>query len=199
MKAWIIGVLASILLGVAAGAPVCFAADADVEEDGGTRGNSVRHTSPVVISSTEISSFRLRFQFSVDYDEPALRERYPWGWYDFRLERTGDSALCHLEYWRDGGQSRKADFSVKGDALARLDALLKEHDVAQIDGHSLWNSALGDDMSLEVCYVSGERICADGRGGDVKPDARYYREEWFIDFFRALGREYGKDVWEGIA
>ena len=199
MKAWIIGVLASILLGVAVGTPVCFAADEEVEEDGGTRDNSVRHTSPVVISSTEISSFRLRFQFSVDYDEPALRERYPWGWYDFRLERTGDSALCHLEYWRDGGQSRKADFPVKGDALARLDALLKEHDVAQIDGHSMWNSALGDFMNLEVNYESGEQIYASGEGGGVKPDARYYREEWFIDFFRALGREYKQNVLEGIA
>ncbi len=199
MKAWVIGVLAGIFFGMTVGAPVCFAADEDVEEDGGTRNNSVRHTSPVVISSTEISSFRLRFQFSADYDEPAMRERYPWGWYDFRLERSGDGAICHLEYWRDGEPSRKADFPVKGDALKRLDALLKEHDVAQIDGHSLWNSALGDDMSLDILYESGETIRADGQGGNVKPDGKYYREEWFIDFFRALGREYGKDVWEGIA
>lgn len=199
MKAWVIGVLAGIFFGIAVGAPVCFAADEDVEEDGGTRDNSVRHTSPVVISSTEISSFRLRFQFSADYDEPAQRERYPWGWYDFRLERTGDGALCQLEYWREGEPARKSDFPVKSDALARLDALLKEHDVAQIDGHSLWNSALGDDMFLDVRYAGGETIRAEGQGGDVKPDRKYYREEWFIDFFRALGREYGKDIWEGIA
>lgn len=199
MKSWLIGVLAVVLFGAAVGTPVCFAADEDVEEDGGTRDNSIRHTSPVVISSTEISSFRLRFHFSVDYDEPVLRERYPWGWYDFRLERIENGARCHLEYWRDGGSSRKEEFPVKGDALERLDALLKERDVAQIDGHSLWNSALGDDMSLDVRYANGERICADGQGGDVKPDSKYYREEWFIDFFRALGREYGKDILEEIA
>ena len=198
MKAWTIGILTAVLVGAVVPAPVCFAADEDVEVDGGTHDTSIRHTRPVVISSTEISSFKLRFQFSGDYDDAALRARYPWGWYDFRLERTEKGALCHLEFWRDGGPSRKTDFPVKGEALKQLDKLLKEHDVAQIDGHSVWNSALGDDMSLEVRYESGETICADGQGGDVKPDARYYREEWFIDFFRALGRKCKQDILEGI-
>lgn len=194
MKALAIGVLAAILFGTAVQAPVCFAADEDVEEDGGTRNNSVRRTAPVVISSTKISSFRLRFEFNGDNAEASLRERYPSGWYDFRLQKTAKGADCHLEYWANGVPTRKADFPVSGKALKRLDALLKEHDVAQINGHSLWNSALGDDMDLEVRYESGEMIRAEGQGGDVKPDARYYREEWFIDFFRALGREYGQDV-----
>ena len=199
MKALTIGVLAAVLFGAIVGTSVCFAADEDVEEDGGTRDNSVRHTRPVVISSTAISSFRLRFEFHGDYDKDELRKRYPSGWYDLRLEKTGKGANCHLEYWRDGGPSRKADFPVKGEALKQLDKLLKEHDVSQIDGHSVWNSALGDDMSLEVRYENGEMIRADGQGGDVKPDPRYYREEWFIDFFRALGRKCKQDIWEGIA
>lgn len=195
MKAWAIGVLAAALFGAVVGAPVCFAADIDVEEDGGTRDTSIRHASPVVISSTEISSFRLRFEYSRDYnEEDELRGRYPSGWYDLRLEKTENGADCHLEYWTEGKPGRKADFSVNGDALARLDALLKEHDVAQIDGHSMQNSALGDFMNLEVNYESGEQIYASGEGGDVKPDPQYYQEEWFIDFFRALGREYGHDT-----
>ncbi len=195
MKTWAIGVLAAALFGAVVGTPVCFAADEDVEVDGGTRDTSVRHASPVVISSTEISSFRLRFEYSRDYnDEDELRGRYPSGWYDLRLEKNENGANCHLEYWTRSEPSRKADFPVNGDALARLDALLKEHDVAQIDGHSLYNSALGDDMSMEVRYESGETIRADGQGGGVKPDPQYYQEEWFIDFFRALGREYGHDV-----
>lgn len=195
MKAWAIGVLAAVLFGTAVGAPVCFAADEDVEIDGGTQDSSVRRASPVAISSTDISSFRLRFQYSMDYGaEDELRGRYPSGWYDLRLEKSENGADCHLEYWAEGRPGRKADFPVDAEALARLDRLLKEHDVAQIDGHSLYNSALGDDMSMEVRYESGETIRADGQGGDVKPDARYYREEWFIDFFRALGREYGRDT-----
>ena len=195
MKAWAIGVLAAALFGAFVGAPVCFASDVDVEEDGGTRDTSVRQATPVVISSTESSSFRLKFEFSKDYgEEDEGRGRYPSGWYDLRLEKTGNGANCHLEYWTQSEPSRKADFSVSGDALARLDALLKEHDVAQIDGHSMWNSALGDFMNLEVNYESGEQIYASGEGGDVKPDAKYYQEEWFIDFFRALGREYGHDT-----
>ncbi len=195
MKAWAIGVLTAVLFGTAVGAPVCFAADEDVEIDGGTQDSSVRRASPVAISSTDISSFRLRFQYSMDYGaEDELRGRYPSGWYDLRLEKSENGADCHLEYWAEGRPGRKADFPVDAEALARLDRLLKEHDVAQIDGHSLYNSALGDDMSMEVRYESGETIRADGQGGDVKPDARYYREEWFIDFFRALGREYGRDT-----
>ena len=195
MKALAIGVLTAALLGATLGTPVCFAADADVEIDGGTRDSSVRHASPVAISSKDISSFRLRFQYSMSYgEEDELRGRYPSGWYDLRLEKSETGADCHLEYWTDGKMSRKADFPVDAEALARLDRLLKEHDVAQIDGHSLYNSALGDDMSLEVRYESGETIRADGQGGDVKPDARYYQEEWFIDFFRTLGRGYGHDT-----
>ena len=195
MKAWAIGVLAAVLFGTAVGAPVCFAADEDVEIDGGTQDSSVRHASPVAISSTDISSFRLRFQYSMEYGaEDELRGRYPSGWYDLRLEKSENGADCHLEYWAEGRPGRKADFPVSAVALARLDRLLKAHDVARIDGHSLYNSALGDDMSMEVRYESGETIRADGQGGDVKPDPRYYREEWFIDFFRALGREYGRDT-----
>ena len=195
MKAWAIGVLTVVLFGAFVGTPVCFAADEDVEEDGGTRDASVRHTSPVTISSTDISSFRLRFEYRGDYkEEDELRGRYPSGWYDLRLEKTENGATCHLEYWSDRTPSRSADFPVGDVALARLDRLLKEHDVAQIDGHSLWNSALGDFMRLEVDYGSGEKIYASGEGGDVKPDPKYYREEWFIDFFRRLGREYGHDT-----
>lgn len=195
MKSLAIGVLAAALLGAFVGTPVCFAADMDVEEDGGTRDSSVRHSSPVVISSTDIASFRLRFQYGMSYgEEDELRGRYPSGWYDLRLEKSENGANCHLEYWTEGRPGRKADFLVDADALVRLDRLLKEHDVAQIDGHSLYNSALGDDMSMEVRYESGETIRADGQGGDVKPDAKYYREEWFIDFFRTLGREYGHDT-----
>ena len=195
MKTWAIGVLTAALLGATLGAPVCFAADEVVEEDGGTRDASVRHAAPVVISSAEITSFKLRFDFSGDYGaEDELRGRYPSGWYDLRLEKTEAGADCHLEYWAEGRTSRKADFPVNAVALARLDRLLKEHDVAQIDGHSLYNSAVGDDMSMEVRYESGEAIGADGQGGGVKPDPQYYREEWFIDFFRRLGREYGRDT-----
>ena len=195
MKALAIGVLAAVLFGAAVGTPVCFAADEDVEEDGGTRDTSVRHTSPVVISSTEIASFKLRFEFNKDFDEEDEgRGRYPSGWYDLRLEKTENGADCHLEYWTQSEPRRKADFPVKADALSRLDALLKEHDVAQIDGHSMWNSALGDFMNLEVRYESGEQIDASGEGGGVKPDPKYYQEEWFIDFFRALGCEYGHDT-----
>ena len=195
MKTWAIGVLTAALFGATLGAPVCFAADTDVEIDGGTWDSSVRRASPAAVASTEISSFRLRFQYSGDYgEEDGLRGRYPSGWYDLRLEKSGDGANCHLEYWTEGKPGRRADFPVSAVALARLDRLLKEHDVARIDGHSLYNSALGDDMSMEVRYESGETIRADGQGGDVKPDSRYYREEWFIDFFRRLGREFGHDT-----
>ena len=194
MKALAIGVLATALFGAFAGTPVCFAADADIDiEDGGTVDHSARHVSPVVIASRALSSFRLRFEFGDPHWDDGLHVKYPPGRYDLRLEKIEGGATCHLEYWTEGGPARKADFPVKGDALARLDALLKEHDVAQIDGHAKYNSALGGNMCLDVLYESGEKIFAIGEGGaDVVPDMRYYQEEWFIDFFRALGHEYGQ-------
>ena len=188
------------LLGVAAlcGGVAC-AADVvpvDVEEiDGGTRDTSVRHKTPVVIESRDIESFRLTFEFSDDVGaDDATKERYPVGRYDLRLEKSEDGARCYIEWWNRYGERRKTEFVADAGALARLDAILKLHDVAQIDGHSLWNSAQGDDMDLSVRYTSGETINASGQGGDVKPDGRYYQETWFIDFFRELAREYGKDV-----
>ncbi len=167
--------------------------DEEPEPDGGTVDFSLRHTAPVVISSEDIESFRLRFHYTFSGEE-ALRTKYPEGWYDLRLEKGEDGADCTVIYWQDAGPQREWSFPVSVEALSRLDALLKEHDVAQIHGHSLWNSATGDDMRLEVLYGDGETIRASGVGGSVKPDERYYREEWFIDFFRALGRAYGHDV-----
>ena len=57
MKAWAIGVLAAALFGAFVGTPSCFAAEEE-PVDGGTTDNSVRHASPVVISSRDISSFQ---------------------------------------------------------------------------------------------------------------------------------------------
>lgn len=176
-----------------------YAAGADtvpVEElDGATRDSSVRHASPVVIRSKDIETFRLRFEFSNDVGaDDVTKERYPVGWYDLGLDKTEDGARCRIEWWDRYGDKRKTEFLADASALARLDAILKLHDVAQIDGHSLWNSALGDDMDLSVRYAGGETISASGQGGGVKPDGRYYQETWFIDFFRELARQYGKDV-----
>ncbi|MBR1884988.1 MAG: hypothetical protein IJ812_01150 [Schwartzia sp.] len=191
MKALAIGVLATALWGAFVGTPVCFAAE-DEPIDGGTTDNSVYRASPVVIASRDISSFRLRFEFGFAHWDDGLRVKYPPGNYDFRLEKTADGAKCHIEYGTEEA-TRAADFTVNENALPRLDALLKEHDVAQIDGHAKYNSALGGNMCLDVLYESGEKIFAIGEGGaDVVPDMRYYQEEWFIDFFRALGHEYGQ-------
>ena len=65
MKALVIGVLATALLGAFVWTPVCFAAEEE-PIDGGTTDNSVHHASPVVIDSRDISSFRLRIE-SGDY------------------------------------------------------------------------------------------------------------------------------------
>ena len=191
MKAWAIGVLAAALFGAFVRTPVCFAAEEE-PIDGGTTDNSVRRASPVVISSRDISSFRLRFEFGDAHWDDGLRVKYPPGLYDFRLEKTAQSVQCHIEYGTEEA-ARAADFTVDESALAQLDELLKAHDVAQIDGHAKYNSALGGNMRLDVRYESGEKIFAVGEGGaSVVPDSRYYQEEWFIDFFRALGHEYGQ-------
>ena len=191
MKALAIGVLAVALFGAFVGAPSCFAAEEE-PIDGGTTDNSVRHASPVVISSRDISSFQLRFEFGDAHWDDGLRVKYPSGNYDFRLEKRSDGAQCHVEYGTEA-DTRTVDFATDESALSRLDELLKAHDVAQIDGHAKYNSALGDNMRLDVLYESGEKIFAIGEGGaSVLPDSRYYQPEWFIDFFRALAHEHGQ-------
>ena len=107
---------------------------------------------------------------------------YPAGDYCFHLIRTSKGARCRIEF-HSYSDNREEEFDADTFALTRLDRLLKERDVAQLDGYSVHSPGAANHMDLLVQYTGGERIAATG----IPPqNNQYFNEEWFIDFFRNL-------------
>ena len=152
---------------------------------------SVKHDKPVEISSTEIEVFNLRCSyFSPPYDNEEKMKWYPAGDYCFHLIRTSKGARCRIEF-HSYSDNREEEFDADTFALTRLDRLLKERDVAQLDGYSVHSPGAANHMDLLVQYTGGERIAATG----IPPqNNQYFNEEWFIDFFRNLSGAFGKNI-----
>ena len=152
---------------------------------------SIKHEEPVVIHSMEIDVFNLRCSyFSPPNDNEEKIKWYPVGDYCFHLIRTTNGARCRIEK-HCYNDNREEEFDADTFALTRLDRLLKERDVAQLDGYSVHSPGAANHMDLLVQYTSGERIAATG----VPPqNNNHYNEEWFIDFFRNLSGAFGKNI-----
>ena len=152
---------------------------------------SVKHDKPVEISSTEIEVFNLRCSyFAPPYDNEEKMKWYPAGDYCFHLIRTSKGARCRIEF-HSYSDNREEEFDADTFALTRLDRLLKERDVAQLDGYSVHFPGAANHMDLLVQYAGGERIAATG----IPPqNNQYFNEEWFIDFFRNLSGAFGKNI-----
>lgn len=152
---------------------------------------SVKHDKPVEISSTEIEVFNLRCSyFSPPYDNEEKMKWYPAGDYCFHLIRTSKGARCRIEF-HSYSDNREEEFDADSFALTRLDRLLKERDVTQLDGYSVHSPGAANHMDLLVQYTGGERIAATG----IPPqNNQYFNEEWFIDFFRNLSGAFGKNI-----
>ena len=152
---------------------------------------SIKHEEPVVIHSTEIDVFNLRCSyFAPPNDNEEKRKWYPVGDYCFHLIRTTNGARCRIEK-HCYSDNREEEFDADAFALTRLDRLLKERDVAQLDGYSVHSPGAANHMDLLVQYTSGERIAATG----IPPqNNNHYNEEWFIDFFRNLSGAFGKNI-----
>ena len=155
---------------------------------------SIKHEGPVVIKSTEIDVFNFRCSyFSPLFDDEEKMKWYPNGDYGFHLIRTSKGARCRIEF-HSYSKNWEDVFDADTFALVRLDALLKEHDVAQLDGYSVHSFGAANHMDLLVQYAGGERIAATGLPPKNPPYNRYYNEEWFIDFFRNLSGAFGKNI-----
>lgn len=152
---------------------------------------SIKHDKPVVISSTEIDVFNLRCSyFAPPFDNEEKMKWYPVGDYCFHLIRTSKGARCRIEF-HSYSDNREEEFNADSFALTRLDRLLKERDVAQLDGYSVHSPGAANHMDLLVQYTSGERIAATG----LPPqNNKHFHEEWFIDFFRNLSGAFGKNI-----
>lgn len=151
---------------------------------------SIKHDKPVEIHSTEIDVFNFRCSYFASFDDTEKARWYPGGDYCFHLIRTSKGARCRIEF-HSYGDNREEEFDADAFTLSRLDTLLKERDVAQLDGYSVHSPGAANHMDLLVQYVGGERIAATG----LPPhDNQYYNAEWFIDFFRSLSGAFGKNI-----
>ena len=151
---------------------------------------SIKHDKPVEIHSTEIDVFNFRCSYFASFDNAEKARWYLGGDYCFHLIRTTKGARCRIEF-HSYGDNREEEFDADTFALTRLDTLLKERDVAQLDGYSVHSPGAANHMDLLVQYVGGERIAATG----LPPhDNQYYNAEWFIDFFRSLSGAFGKNI-----
>ena len=123
---------------------------------------SVKHDKPVEISSTEIEVFNLRCSYyAPPYDNEEKMKWYPAGDYCFHLIRTSKGARCRIEF-HSYSDNREEEFDADSFALTRLDRLLKERDVAQLDGYSVHSPGAANHMDLLVQYAGCERIAATG-------------------------------------
>ena len=151
---------------------------------------SIKHDKPVEIRSTEIDVFNFRCSYFVPPDDKEKARWYPVGDYCFHLIRTSKGARCRIEY-HSYSDKRKEEFDADTFALTRLDTLLKERDVAQLDGYSVHSPGAANHMDLLVQYAGGEQIAATG----LPPhNSKNYNAEWFIDFFRNLSGAFGKNI-----
>ena len=154
---------------------------------------SIKHDKPVEIRSTEIDVFNFRCSYFVLPDDKEKARWYLGGDYCFHLIRTSKGARCRIEY-HSNSDNREEEFDADTFALTRLDTLLKERDVAQLDGYSVHSMWAANHMDLLVQYVGGEQIAATGLPPHEPPYNQYYNPEWFIDFFRNLSGAFGKNI-----
>ena len=165
------------------------------QECGGTEDRSDVNASKV-IASDELASFSATFEKREVYiggADAAEGWVYPNGRYRFEMKKDED----------EGGVSVTADFAGEvytftagPETPGRLNRLLKDNDVAAMNGHSKWNSALDTYISLSAVYADGETISIYAEGGaSTIPDG------WnciiYIRFFDGLMEECtGQSVWE---
>ncbi len=91
-------------------------------------------------------------------------------------------------------QTFKAEGITDKSALIRLQEIIDEYKVAQLNGFYKRNSALGNSFSLKVKYDSEETITAGAEGGaSVSPNTYLPRQE-FSNFFSELVAKSGKKV-----
>ena len=148
-------------------------------EDGGILDHSDKNATKV-IKSDKIKSFKLIVQ------DDAVNDEYLSGRCKMELKKVSGGAEMSLivdKHSNGGGNTHLSDTeTMDASVLNELQAIVKEHNIASINGHNKWNSALGIYLDLEITYESGEKITAYGEGGDaVLPNN--WNSHWFLDFF----------------
>lgn len=160
----------------------------DSPVDGGTTDFS-NPNAPKKIKSDDLVSFHLKTEESqrvrvADETGGARSLIYPSGMYTFDMKESDGKITVHAEF-----SDKAFDFDADEAALAALNQLIKENDVAAMNGHSASNSALGTFIDLEAVYADGERIDIYAEGG-VAAVPYGWHSDIFIAFFDKLMQEY---------
>ena len=152
--------------------------DTDVEEDGGIVDYSNKNA-PKKIESEDI------VQFTLIIEDDAVEDKFIRDRCVMEIEPAPGGFKMSLSSGKysesDQGYFSKSKIIHRKD-LKELQNIIKEQNLASINGHNQWNSALGNYLHLYIVYDSGETITAHGEGGcSVIP--YNFNSQNFVDFF----------------
>ena len=151
---------------------------------GKTKDNSDKNAKKYV-DSTELVSFSLSIN---DHVKACESEMYLSAEYSVFL-KDGKAEVAVIY----GEDKTSFVFTADESVLDRLEKIIRENNLAQFNGHSMRNSAIGSYLDLCADYASGERITMYGKGGyAVIPYG--FSAEPYVEFFAVLCHEYGYDV-----
>ena len=147
--------------------------------DGGTDNHSNKNA-PKIIKSEKITGFSLIVE-----DDTIEYENFC-GRFVMKIEPKDKkfkiSLSCEKKYSNSDDKHFSKSRIINEDTLKELQSIIKKHNVASINGHSKWNSALGNYIDLHIVYDTGETIDVNAEGGcDVVPDN--WNQNWFLKFF----------------
>lgn len=195
-KMYKIGILAVMLMTVTGliGCADKSAVNETVEEtdepiDGGSEGSGSYNTDKDTDLGNIVTAEIGFDNSSYEYPESDL-EKLIHGTYDIRIERTDAGAKVSVTVTDSYSMTRRFDFEADKKVLDELQNVIKEHEVAKLDGYYKRDSALGEGFDLEIVYESGDKISAHAEGGyAVMPD-KYWDEKWFLAYIDKVLREY---------
>lgn len=180
--------MGGMMLTMAGGA----AADTEPILDGAVTDMS-RMDAPNTTESKDIAAFSVRFAWNdqIGHSEngmfiPDDEQPYPQGIWQLTLKKSQRGAELEM---RCDNAGLHVTGTVPGIALRTLQELIELHGVTRLNGHSKWDSALGELLDLRIIYASGERIAAHAEGGSATLPEKHWDQLWFLDFFRKVATD----------
>lgn len=165
-------------------------ADSGREGTGGSYDYS-NPKAPKTIVSTEITSFE--YTFVTDVLNQWYSRNIPYRRCTFSLVREEDGARCIGSGYSDSDASFDFAFLAPLAALDDLQALVHEHNLAQVNGINKGAIAIPEEFlatRLKVRYASGETISASDNSGPILNGAN---DTDIYDFFMTLAQELDSD------
>ncbi len=157
--------------------------------DGGTDGSGSYNTDKATDLGNIVTAEIGFDNSSYEYPEKEL-ENLIHGVYEIRIERTDTGADVNVKVTDGYSDAKRFNFEADEKVLDELQEIIKEHEVAKLDGYYKRNTALGEGFDLEIAYESGDKISAHAKGGyAVMPD-KYWDEKWFLAYIDRVMRDY---------